>query len=406
MKEFKKKVEVMQKSVESAESEIIPNNEESNSFEHVNPEDDATEQALADADANNDEAARAGDEDINIPTEEPRVTDLDENSPTINDSIEKSNNKENKPNAKTNSSLQQGTLNSLEEEPMDLEDNDELEKNEQFDNMQIEENSGMPSTFETVSLLDAENVSNNDMDLVKKEMLLQTMRSELEVDFKTFCGADNSEKQACALELWKRFEVLTSTMAMQLCDQLRIILEPSLATKLGGDYRNGKRINMKKVIPYIASQFRKDKIWLRRTKPSKRQYQVLLAIDDSSSMFSNGAGRLAMETISVLCKALTTLEVGQLGVVSLGEKMRILHPFEEPFNEQSGSFVLSNFTFQKDAPSFWPTVLDTIISYLDSAKKSSSSFSEQNLQLVFMISDARNISDRYILCYLMVFELN
>ena len=54
-----------------------------------------------------------------------------------------------------------------------------------------------------------------------------------------------------------------------------------------GDYRSGKRLNMRKVIPYIASQFRKDKIWLRRTKPSKRQYQIMLAVDDSSSMNDN-----------------------------------------------------------------------------------------------------------------------
>lgn len=54
-----------------------------------------------------------------------------------------------------------------------------------------------------------------------------------------------------------------------------------------GDYRTGKRLNMRKVIPYIASQFRKDKIWLRRTKPSKRNYQICLAVDDSSSMVDN-----------------------------------------------------------------------------------------------------------------------
>lgn len=41
------------------------------------------------------------------------------------------------------------------------------------------------------------------------------------------------------------------------------------------------------MIPYIASQFRKDKIWLRRTKPAKREYQIVLAIDDSSSMADN-----------------------------------------------------------------------------------------------------------------------
>ena len=54
-----------------------------------------------------------------------------------------------------------------------------------------------------------------------------------------------------------------------------------------GDYRTGKRLNMRKVIPYIASQYRKDKIWLRRTRKSKRQYQIIVAVDDSSSMADN-----------------------------------------------------------------------------------------------------------------------
>lgn len=63
------------------------------------------------------------------------------------------------------------------------------------------------------------------------------------------------------------------------------------------------------VIPYIASQFRKDKIWLRRTRPSKRQYQVMLAIDDSESMADNRAGQLACEAVVTICKALTKLEV-------------------------------------------------------------------------------------------------
>ena len=44
---------------------------------------------------------------------------------------------------------------------------------------------------------------------------------------------------------------------------------------------------MKKVISYVASHYRKDKIWLRRTKPSKRQYRIIIAVDDSASMASN-----------------------------------------------------------------------------------------------------------------------
>ena len=41
-----------------------------------------------------------------------------------------------------------------------------------------------------------------------------------------------------------------------------------------GEYRTGKRISMRRVIGYIASHYRKDKIWMRRTRPDKRRYQV------------------------------------------------------------------------------------------------------------------------------------
>ena len=54
-----------------------------------------------------------------------------------------------------------------------------------------------------------------------------------------------------------------------------------------GDYRYGKRLNMRRIIPYIASDYRKDKIWMRRTKKGGRNYQICIAIDDSSSMREN-----------------------------------------------------------------------------------------------------------------------
>jgi midasin len=79
--------------------------------------------------------------------------------------------------------------------------------------------------------------------------------------------------QSARLE-WARHRAATETHAMRLCEQLRLVLEPTLATRLQGDYRTGKRINMRRVVGYVASGFRKDKIWLRRTKPAKRDYQV------------------------------------------------------------------------------------------------------------------------------------
>ena len=66
-------------------------------------------------------------------------------------------------------------------------------------------------------------------------------------------------------------------LAGELTEQLRLLLEPTKASRLAGDYRSGKRISMRKVVAYIASHFRKDKIWLRRTRPDNRQYQVILS---------------------------------------------------------------------------------------------------------------------------------
>ena len=133
--------------------------------------------------------------------------------------------------------------------------------------------------------------------------------------------------------MWHQYQTLTSGLSQQLCEQLRMILEPTQAAKLKsvpspptsvsltltlkgcpfffknhvnscnvllsrGDYRTGKRLNMRKVIPYIASQFRKDKIWLRRTKPSKREYQICLAVDDSSSMVDNHSKQVRLALLA------------------------------------------------------------------------------------------------------------
>ena len=74
--------------------------------------------------------------------------------------------------------------------------------------------------------------------------------------------------------MWARTEALTAGLAAELAEQLRLILEPTLASRLGGEYRTGKRLNMRRVIAFVASHFRKDKIWMRRTRPDKRKYQV------------------------------------------------------------------------------------------------------------------------------------
>jgi midasin len=50
-----------------------------------------------------------------------------------------------------------------------------------------------------------------------------------------------------AAKLWRLHRTKTESHATRLCEQLRLILEPQLASRLQGDYRSGKRISMRKV---------------------------------------------------------------------------------------------------------------------------------------------------------------
>ncbi|KAG2860071.1 Midasin [Phytophthora cactorum] len=217
------------------------------------------------------------------------------------------------------------------------------------------------------------------------------LRDELDSFIASWSSQSEQERGA---DLWAKYTALTAGASQRLCEQLRLVLEPMLRAKLEGDFRTGKRINMRKVIPYIASQFRKDKIWLRRTRPSKRQYQVMLAIDDSESMADNHAGRLALEALATLCKGMTQLEVGELSVVKFGQDLELLHAFDTPFTDDAGSRLIGRFGFQQKKTNMVQT-LDTILQLLETAKQSSaaSSSTVEFTQIVFLISDGRFDSD-------------
>ncbi|NXI53175.1 MDN1 protein, partial [Chloroceryle aenea] len=220
----------------------------------------------------------------------------------------------------------------------------------------------------------------------------EELRKELEKQLEAWqtqqSGTPEEEKEAA--ELWQRYLVLTAPLSQQLCEQLRLILEPTQAAKLKGDYRTGKRLNMRKVIPYIASQFRKDKIWLRRTKPSKRQYQICLAIDDSSSMIDNHSKQLAYESLAVIGNALTLLEVGQIAVCSFGETVQLLHPFHEQFSDQSGTRILRLCKFQQKKTKI-AQFLESSANMFAAAQQLSQNINPETAQLLLIVSDGRGL---------------
>ncbi|RWR85990.1 midasin isoform X1 [Cinnamomum micranthum f. kanehirae] len=199
-----------------------------------------------------------------------------------------------------------------------------------------------------------------------------------------------------AAAIWRRYELTTTSLSQELTEQLRLVMEPTVASKLQGDYKTGKRINMKKVIPYIASDYRKDKIWLRRTRPNKRDYQVVITIDDSRSMSESRCGEVAIEALITVCRAMSQLQVGQLAAVSFGSQgnVRLLQGFGQPFTGEAGIKMISSLTFKQDntiADEPMVNLLKELNGMLDSAVAYARLPTGQNplQQLILIIADGR-----------------
>jgi midasin len=186
------------------------------------------------------------------------------------------------------------------------------------------------------------------------------------------------------MEKWQEVSNRMMSNARELCEQLRLILEPTKCTRLKGDYRTGRRINMKKIIPYIASQFRKDKIWLRRTKAAQRDYKITIAVDDSKSMDHNNSKELTLQTISLVSQALTFLESGKLSVLSFGESSRIILKYNEQFN---GPNLIKSLNFDQNKTRIAELLDFTRVMNQEDSSSDSGLFE----QLLIVLSDGRNI---------------
>lgn len=189
-----------------------------------------------------------------------------------------------------------------------------------------------------------------------------------------------------ARDLWLHHESTTHSLAQTLTEHLRLILAPTLATKLRGDFRTGKRLNLKRIIPYIASGYRRDKIWLRRSQPSKRAYQIMIALDDSRSMAESGTANLALKTLALIARALAMLEVGEVAVVCFGDDVKVAHEFDKPFTSDAGAEVFGQFSFQQQRTDV-KRLVERSLELFQDARMNGQGRGEELWQLMLIVSD-------------------
>ena len=144
---------------------------------------------------------------------------------------------------------------------------------------------------------------------------------------------------------------------------------------------------MRKIIPYIASDFRKDKIWLKRAKVSKRDYHIMLALDDSESMLNGEANVKALESLATVLQALTILEVGKVSVLRFGETASLVHSFKERVSIQDGAKIIDNFKFNQKKTS----LIDLLFKSRMVFGQTRISLDNEMSKLLVVISDGRGI---------------
>jgi midasin (ATPase involved in ribosome maturation) len=345
-------------------------------FEFTSKEQDNSTQVLGGA--AEEESTKLKEEDPQSKSQETKESETME-SDAKDEELTRRQTKQEK--SRTKESTQEEDVQDEADLPADEADNDQMKDAEMEDVSEESDEESHPDTQEDPPP-DPENQIVTDLDQLQvRDALEQNYQTE-EMEEEEFHSSITQSEVNDAREKWSELSAETSTLSRRLCEKLRLVMEPLVASKLRGDYRTGKRINMKRVIGYIASGYRKDKIWLRRTKPGKRDYRVLLAVDNSESM-KNGAGEMALTALTTLANGMSQLDIGELGIASFGEEMKLLHPFHAPFTSGSGADVVSNFRFG-DKRTRTALCVESAMAALESQNNGGSS-----MQLVFIISDGR-----------------
>lgn len=209
--------------------------------------------------------------------------------------------------------------------------------------------------------------------------MVRAALEKLKKDEKKHENPENKQAQNILADAYEVSKVLE--------EQLKSVLEPMDNAEYRGDFKTGKKLNLKKIIPFIASNFRKDRIWLRRTEPSERNYHVMIALDDTKSMHYGNVGSEALKGLLAISIALERLSI-KTSICAIRDQMATVKKFEEHLNSRS---ILDNFQFEfESANSHDLSMASFMASSLESFKKVESTDANTEVKkLCFIISDGK-----------------
>ena len=291
--------------------------------------------------------------------------------------------------------------NNLNEEN-ENEENEEISMNEIEENEEPEKESIITNKYEENLFPKEDNKTDFDKNLIiNTELKL----SEKEINeqsislFNSYLESNNiknlNSSDGHTLDIF--FTSLLSASQNQiikLSSLLKTILTPNLQSKLIGNYKTGKRLNMKKIISFIASNYRQDKIWLRRTLPFNRDYYITISIDNSLSMKQNNIGYYALQSMLILVKSLQKVGIDNLSIFGITDDCVDLYDYnieKNMINNEKIKNVINYFKFNFESKNSFDLAMQNFLAK-NIQKIENNTINDRNklkYNINFIISDGR-----------------
>ena len=324
-------------------------------------------------------------------------TNNQNNIKVIEDLLEK-NNKENKNNEEE--IIDENNKNN-EDLNMTISENNE-NKNEEGNKISNKENNNYYLPEQTENIIDSkyiintnDNLNNNNenIDLMDIEEI-NNLNEQSKNYFNDYLNNENSKE---SLNILKQFynSLLSSSQnqIIKLTSLLKTILTPNIQSKLTGNYKTGKRLNMKKIISFIASNYRQDKIWLRRTLPFNRDYYITISIDNSLSMKFNNIGYYAIQTLIILVNSLQKVGIDNLNINSITDDCLNLYDYNKEkilLNSEKLIDIIKNFKFNfASNNSLDYSMMNFLIKNIKNIENATANSNKLKYNINFIISDGR-----------------
>ncbi|KAL8429966.1 hypothetical protein ACSSS7_006238 [Eimeria intestinalis] len=195
-----------------------------------------------------------------------------------------------------------------------------------------------------------------------------------------------------AATLWHLLENRTAASAAALSESLRLVLQPTATGGWEGGYRSGKKLSLRRVLAFVASSQRDDRLWLRRRRPQGLQYRVLVGIDCSRSMQQLNAAASALEAVVLLAQTFNHLQIGTVSVCTFGgPKPEVcVHPTPQ-LSSADGQRLVQRCSFREESHKSHEVAISDLLQLAihELGKDSGSSSSSNSNSMILILSDGR-----------------